>query len=135
MSNVDVVKRMYEAFGRRDRDSILGLFHPDIEWVQNEGFPGGGRHVGAEAVLNDVFAKFRLDWDVWQAPVSEWLDAGEIVVAVGEYRGTYKATGLSMTAAFAGLYRVKDGRIVQFRQFTDTAKIAAAMQGADKGDH
>ncbi len=128
MGNVEVVKRMYEAFGKRDRDTILALFDPNIEWVQNEGFPGGGRHVGAESVLEDVFAKFRRDWDVWQAPVSEWLDAGGIVVAVGEYRGTYKATGRSMTAAFAGLYRVKDGRIVQFRQFADTAMIAGAMK-------
>ena len=133
VSNVDVVKRMYEAFGRLDRDTILALLHPGIEWVQNEGFPGGGRHVGAEAVLEDVFAKFRRDWDVWQALVSEWLDAGEIVVAVGEYRGTYKATGRPMTAAFAGLYRVKDGRIVQFRQFTDTAKIAGAILAASNG--
>ncbi len=133
MSNVDVVKRLYEAFGRRDRDTILALLHPDIEWVQNEGFPGGGRHVGVEAVLEDVFAKFRRDWDVWQAPVREWLDAGEIVVAVGEYRGTYKATGRSMTAVFAGLYRVQGGRIVQFRQFTDTAKIAGAMVAAGNG--
>lgn len=131
MSNVDVVKRMYEAFGAKDRDTILTLFAPDIEWVQNEGFPGGGRHVGAEAVLDNVFAKFRRDWDVWQAPVAEWLDAGEVVVAVGEYRGTYKSTGRSMTAAFAGLYRVKEGRIVQFRQFTDTAKIAQAMQSSE----
>lgn len=128
MSNVEVVKQMYEAFGNRDRDTILTLFDPNIEWVQNEGFPGGGTHVGALAVLDNVFAKFRQDWDVWQAPVSEWLDAGEIVVAVGEYRGTYKATGRSMTAAFAGLYRVELGRIVQFRQFTDTAKIAEAMR-------
>lgn len=132
MSNVDVVKKMYEAFGRRDRDAILALFAPDIEWVQNEGFPGGGRHVGAEAVLKDVFAKFRQVWDVWQAPVSEWLDAGEVVVAVGEYRGTYKATGRSMTAAFAGLYRVRGGRIVQFRQFTDTAKIVEAVRPSVK---
>lgn len=128
MGNVDVVKRMYEAFGANDRDTILALFAPDIEWVQNEGFPGGGRHFGAEAVLDNVFAKFRREWNVWQASVVEWLDAGEVVVAVGEYRGTYRATGRSMTAAFAGLYRVKEGRIVQFRQFTDTAKISQAMQ-------
>ncbi|HYG75164.1 MAG TPA: nuclear transport factor 2 family protein [Planctomycetota bacterium] len=127
MSNVEVVQKMYEAFGRSDRVTILDLLDPNVEWVQNDGFPGGGRHFGAEAVLNNVFAKLKREWDVWQAPVSEWLDAGEIVVAVGEYRGTYKATGRSMKAAFAGLYRVRNGRIVQFRQFTDTARIVEAV--------
>ena len=125
MTNLEIVQRMYSAFGNRDRDTIFELFDPQIEWVQNEGFPGGGRHVGSESVWNDVFTKFRLEWDVWQAVVSEWLDAGEAIIAIGEYRGTYKATGRSMTAAFAGVYRVHSGRIVSFHQYTDTAKIAA----------
>ena len=128
MTNLEIVQRMYAAFGNRDRDTILELFDPQIEWVQNEGFPGGGRHVGAEAVLNDVFAKFRLEWAVWQAVVSDWIDAGNTIVAIGEYRGTYKATGRSMKAAFAGVYRVRDGRIVSFHQYTDTAMIAGAMK-------
>lgn len=128
MTDLEIVQRMYAAFGNRDRDTILELFDPRIEWVQNEGFPGGGRRVGAEAVLNDVFAKFRLEWDVWQAVVSEWIDAGNTIVAIGEYRGTYKATGRSMKAVFAGVYRVRDGRIVSFHQYTGTAMIAGAMK-------
>ena len=47
---------------------------------------------------------------------------------VGEYRGTYKATGRSMKPAFAGVYRVRAGRIVSFHQYTDTVKIAEATQ-------
>ena len=127
LSNVEVVQRMYAAFAARDRGAILRLFHPDIEWVQNEGFPGGGRHVGAETVLDEVFAKFRSEWETWQAVVEEWLDVGAVVVALGEYRGTYKRTGRSTRAAFAHVYRVEGGRIVQFRQYTDTVKVAEAM--------
>ena len=118
---------MYAAFGQRDQETILRLFHPQIEWVQNEGFPGGGRHVGAESVLENVFAKFRQEWEVWQAEVSEWLDAGDAIIAIGEYQGIYKATGRSMKSAFAGVYRVRDGRIVSFHQYTDTAKIQQAV--------
>jgi hypothetical protein len=62
VTNVRIVQALYDAFARRDAETIRRLFHPDIEWVQNEGFPGGGRHVGADAVLNDVFAKFRAEW-------------------------------------------------------------------------
>lgn len=126
--NPGVVKRLYEAFAHRDRDVILQLFAPDIDWVQNEGFPGGGRHVGAGAVLDGVFARFRQERDAWQAVVTEWIDAGDSVIALGEYRGTFKATGRSTTAAFAHVYRVRGGRIVRFEQFTDTAKVAEAMR-------
>lgn len=127
MSNVDTVRRLYDAFALRDAPTIRRLFHPDIEWVQNEGFPGGGRHVGADAVLNDVFATFRAEWAEWKAVVTQWLDAGATVIAIGEYRGTHKATGKSTVAAFAHVYDLREGRIVRFRQYTDTAKVAEAM--------
>jgi uncharacterized protein len=128
MSNLDIVKRLYTAFSERDQNSILQIFDPNIEWIQNEGFPGGGRYFGVDAILNDVFAKFRSEWETWQAVVEEWLDAGDTIIALGEYRGTYKSTGKSTKAAFAHVYRLKDNRIVKFQQYTDTLKVAEAMQ-------
>ena len=77
-------------------------------------------------MLQGVFAKFAADWVDWQAVVHQWLDAGETIVALGEYRGTYKATGKSTTAAFAHVYDVKSRRIVRFRQYADTAKVCEA---------
>jgi uncharacterized protein len=127
MNNLAIVQQLYAAFGQRDWETIRELFAPDIEWIQNEGFPGGGRHMGADAVLNEVFAKFRADWTSWQAVVTEWLDAGHAVIALGEYRGTHGATGKSTVAAFAHVYEVRAGRITRFRQFTDTAMIRDAM--------
>jgi ketosteroid isomerase-like protein len=59
--------------------------------------------------------------------VHEYLDAGDTIVAIGEYHGTYKSTGKSMSAAFAHVYDLRDGRITRFRQFTDTAMLRAAM--------
>lgn len=126
-SPLEIVQRMYVAFAARDRDGILALFDPDIEWIQNDGFPDGGRHVGATAVLDGVFARFRSEWHSWTARVDEWIDGGATIIAIGEYAGTYRATGASMTAAFAHVYDVADGRITRFRQYTDTARIAAAM--------
>ena len=33
MSNVDVIKNAYEAFGRGDVPAVLGAMHPEIETV------------------------------------------------------------------------------------------------------
>jgi uncharacterized protein len=126
MNHLATVRRLYAAFDQHDGETVRGLFAPDIEWIQNEGFPGGGRYVGADAVLNNVLAKFRTEWTSWQAVVTEWMDAGHAIVALGEYRGTHRATGKSTVAAFAHVYEVRDGRITRFRQFTDTAKISDA---------
>lgn len=128
MSNLETVQSLYQAFAARERERILEIFDPAIEWIQNDGFPGGGKHRGAETVLNDVFAKFGREWETWQAVVGRWLDAGEAIVALGEYRGTHKATGKSMTAAFAHVYWLQDGRVVRFEQYADTLKVAEAVR-------
>ena len=126
MDNLEIVKGLYEALGAGDRNRILEIFDPEIEWIQNEGFPNGGRRVGAETVLNEVFARFGRDWETWRAATERWLDAGEAIVVLGEYHGTYRATGKSMRAAFAHVYTLRGGRIVRFEQYADTAKVAEA---------
>jgi ketosteroid isomerase-like protein len=125
-SNLEIVQGLYKAFEAQDRDQILAIFDPEIEWIQNEGFPGGGRYVGAETVLDEVFARLGRDWKAWQADVGRWLVAGESIVALGAYQGTHRTTGRSMTAAFAHVYWLYDGRVVRFEQYADTAKVAAA---------
>jgi ketosteroid isomerase-like protein len=130
MSNLTVVKDLYKAFETQDRDLILAIFDPRIEWIQNDGFPGGGRYVGAEAVLDRAFAKLATEWESWQADVGRWLVAGESIVALGAYRGTHRTTGKSMTAAFAHVYWLCDGRVVRFEQYADTAKVAEACRDA-----
>ncbi len=127
MTNLQTVKNLYDAFAAGDRERILDIFDPDIEWIQNEGFPGGGRHVGAQTVLDEVFARFKVDWSAWRADVRDWLDAGDAVIALGEYHGTHKTTGKSMTAAFAHVYYLQNGRITRFEQYTDTRMVAEVM--------
>jgi uncharacterized protein len=128
MNNLEIVKLLYAAFRDRNTETILQIFDPQIVWIHNEGFPGGGKHIGAEVVLNDVFAKLRAEWDTWQAIVEEWLDANDTIIALGEYRATHRSTGKSTRAAFAHVYRLQDGRITKFQQYVDTVKVAEAMQ-------
>ena len=127
MQNPDIVRKLYEAFATLDREAILEIFDPEIVWIQNAGFPGGGTHIGAETVLRDVFGPFRVEWESWEAIVLHWLDAGESVVALGEYRGVNKTTGKSMRSAFAHVYWIRDCRIVRFQQYADTLMVARAM--------
>jgi len=125
--NLETVQRLYDAFAKRDTQRIREIFAPDIEWIQNEGFPNGGRHRGTDAVVNDVFGVFRKEWKEFKSVVAQWIESGDTVIALGEYRGRHLSTGKQAIAAFAHVYDLRDGRIIRFRQYTDTAMIAAAM--------
>src|SRR4051812_32280592 len=111
MTNLEIIRQLNAAFAARDRVAILSLFHPDIVWIQNDGFPNGGTHFGAVTVLDGVFARLGQEWSVWRADVTEWLDAGDSIIALGEYHGTHAITHRSMRSAFAHVYRVASGRV------------------------
>lgn len=125
--HVPIVQELYAAFGRRDNEAVRALMAPDIEWRQMDGFPRGGRYIGPDEVFSRVFQGFRDQWQDWQAVVTEYLDAGDDVIALGYYAGTFRATGRACRSEFAHRYTVRAGRIVRFVQYADTLPIAQAM--------
>ena len=126
-TNVDTLKELYGAFGRGDIPTVLGIFDERIEWVSAEGAPYPGTFIGGDAVLAGVFARLGSEWDGFRAEPTEYLDAGDHVVALGRYSGMYRATGRAMSAAFAHVWTLRDGKIVRYRQYVDSRKMAEAL--------
>ncbi len=110
MNNVAIANDLYDAFGRMDEARLRALLHPEVEWIQCAGFPGGGHRHGAEEVLEKVFGALSSEWGDWRVDVDEVLDAGNAVVVLGKYAGTHGETSRSMEAVFAHVYDVEDGR-------------------------
>lgn len=127
MTNTDLVRRFYETFRAGDYEAFARYCDPGLEWVQNDGFPYGGRHRGAENVVEGVFRTLAHHWDAWRFTAHETLDAGDSVVVLGEYAGRHKETGKSFRAAAAHVLDLRDGRVRRFRQYTDTALIRDAV--------
>ncbi len=126
-SNVDGVRALYEAFAARDADRARALLAPDVEWIQCAGFPGGDHRHGVDEVLDKVFGGLRTEWRDFAAPIDEIIDGGSTIVVLGRYSGTHATTGLSMTSVFAHVYDLADGKIIRFRQISDTAEMVRAM--------
>jgi len=126
-SNVQIIEQLYESFARGDIARVLGAMDPQVEWTSAEGSIYPGTFVGPDAVLNNVFARLGSEWEGFQAAATEFLDAGETVVALGRYSGMYRETGRSMSAAFAHVWTMREGRIVRYRQYVDTRKIAEVL--------
>ena len=126
--NVDGVRGVYDAFAKGDVPAVLGFLAPDIEWTEAEGFPYGGTYNGPDAVLQGVFMKLGTEWDGYAAIPSEFIDAGDSVVALGTYSGKYKATGKSFQANFAHVWNVQDGKAIRFVQYVDTLLVHRALQ-------
>ncbi len=123
----DTITRLYAAFARGDIPAVLAALAPDVRWTEAEGFPYGGTHVGPEAVLRDVFMKLGSEWDGYAAVPQELVADGNTVIALGQYSGTYKATGKSFSAPFVHVWKFDGERVATFTQHTDTAVVQRAL--------
>lgn len=125
MTNGEVINGLYEAFGRGDVPSVLGAFDENIEWTEAEGFMYGGTYHGPNGVLSGVFMRIGTEWEGFSVAVAKVVDGGDgNVISTGTYSGKFLKTGKSMSVPFAHEWEFRDGKIVRFRQHTDTLVIA-----------
>ena len=128
--NVAVVQGIYAALEAGDVAGVVARMSPEIVWHEAENFPYADRnpYLGPEAVLTGVFARLGTEWHGFAAIPDESLDAGDAVVVLGRYRGTYEATGRPLDAQFVHIWRVEDGQAVAFQQYTDTLQAARVTE-------
>lgn len=124
----EIVKDLYAAFGRGDVAAVLGAFDPAIEWNDAESFFYADRnpYIGPQAIAEGVFGRIIGDVENFAVMPANIIDGGDTVVAEGRYTGTWRATGTPVNAQFAHVWHVRDGKIVRFQQYTDTAQWVKA---------
>jgi ketosteroid isomerase-like protein len=125
--NLETVRNIYQAFGRGDVPSVLAALAPDVSWTEAEGFPYRGTYVGPDAVLKNVFMRLGTEWEGFSVVPHEFVAQGDTVVCLGQYSGKYNATGKSFSAPYAHVWNLRNGKVVRFRQFTDTAVVQSAL--------
>jgi ketosteroid isomerase-like protein len=121
MSNVELIKNMYAAFELGDIDSVLGAFHPDIEWVEPEveGLAYGGVHRGRDVVAGSVLGQMAQTWEAFELAPEEWIDGGDTVCVLGQFKARVGG-GREGSWRFAHVWKVRDGKAVRQESFFDT---------------
>jgi uncharacterized protein len=122
-SSVEVVRGVYEAFGRGDVPAVLGALTEDVEWYEAEGMPYGGVHRGPQTVAEKVFAPLVADVEGFTVTPEEVIGTGDTVAVVARYTGTGKVTGKSLDLPVTHVWDVREGKIARFRQFVHTARF------------
>lgn len=127
-TSLETVRGAYEAFARGDIPAVLAVLAPTVSWTEAEGFPYGGTYTGPDAVLKGVFMRLGTEWEGWSAVPDEFIAQGDTVVALGKYSGRFKTTGKRISVPFAHVWSLESGKVVGFRQYTDTALVQEAIR-------
>lgn len=118
--NVEVVRRAFEAYARRDVDSLLALLDPGVEvrslMTEAERILYRGHRGVREwfAAIIDVFP----DWN----PVPQRMrEFGQVVVVAFHVTGTAARSGVPVDQTYWQVVRFREGSIVSFGFFRTEA--------------
>jgi uncharacterized protein len=129
--NTAFVQSLYAAFGRGDIDTILAGMSPDVDWV-NVGRPSDFASLGRRNGLDEVRGFFDIlarDVDFTEFAPNDFDAVGDKVFVEGHSRMRLKAGGPEVDTDWVHLFTIRDGKVVRFRDFTDTAQVAEAYAG------
>ena len=74
-----------------------------------------------------IFGRIMSEWTAFQVRPEEFITEGDKVAVLGRYSGTYTATGRPLDAQFVHVWTVRNGKVIAFQQYADTAQFARVM--------
>lgn len=76
--------------------------------------------------LREYFSGLLADWSMVHYSFDEFIAQGEAIVARGVTAWTNKRTGKTVETPKVDYWRMRDGKIIEFYEYFDTAQVAAA---------
>jgi ketosteroid isomerase-like protein len=125
-----LVQDAYAAFGRGDIPALLEYLSDDIVW---KGVYGAGPHVPmhgtrhGKAMVADFFAQVAQHTKFSVFEPRDFVASGDKVVVIGHYVST-TSKQKSFAADFAMVFTVRDHKIIEFQEFTDSAGLDQAYR-------
>ena len=127
MSDVEIVRAIYEAMAAKDLGAIFERLDPSIVVTQDERLPWGGRWEG-----HDGFATFGLTLagEIQSAvAIDAVFEADGWVVQTGRTRGTTVRSGVAFDIPEVHRWRLVDGKAVEAHFAIDTEAMLDALGG------
>jgi uncharacterized protein len=133
--NVELIRDIYERYTMGDGpEGILDSLADDVLW-RSVGPPNRLPFARSRRGREEVRAYFRelnQDWEMISYKVSELIGQRDRVVALADACFCHRETGKLVATSKADVFRLRDGKIVDFCEFFDSA--AAVEAATDSSD-
>lgn len=131
--NLQTVRKIYEAFIAGNLQGILKPLANNVDWRimgHYEKVPWAATWQGREALERyfGILAK-ALEIEVFQP--DEFLVDGDNVVVLGHERMVARATGRLVEASWAQVWTFREGKVIRYREYSDSAAWEAAYAQID----
>ena len=133
--NVQVVQKLFAAFGQANIPSALDILAEDVDWQSpvrrsppSEISWAKPRHGRAEVA--NFFRELSEKMQIELMETLEFTAQGDRVVVEGRNRGRVRSTGRTYEHDWVMVFTVRGGKIVTHRHYYDTADILVAFHSA-----
>jgi ketosteroid isomerase-like protein len=125
-TNVEIVKRVTDAYNRSDVEAFAELTTPDFElfpWIS--GTIDGRRYRGREG-LEEWFVDLAKTWAEIHVVAEEIRDLGDRVLWLGRILGVGRGGGVPVDAPNGVLIDFRDGKISRMRTYPEHVEAVRA---------
>jgi ketosteroid isomerase-like protein len=126
--NVEVFRKVLSSVGEDDLGGrLVELCDPEVEWRSFFAalLPAGEYH--GHGGLRDYARDLEEAWDDIRVDLHDVLDAGDIVVGIGDVRFRGKGSGVESESAAGWMLKFRAGKVLVFRAFRDPAEAFEAV--------
>jgi ketosteroid isomerase-like protein len=124
--NVEVVRALFEAWGRGGLDALAEFWDARIDWRAAEGALDDAGPIHGVDAMRAYVQDWLDDFGELRVEAEELIDAGEQVVAVQRISGRAKASGIETEIRYAVVYTIRDGKIMRGREYWERAQALEA---------
>ena len=123
--NVELVRRAYERWNAGDFGWATENLAPEFEYLAADVVGITGHFRGAEGFLR-FLEQFWEGFDEAHAEPEEFIEAGDSVLAVINFRGRGKQSGAEVNMEFFQLWTFRDGKVTRGQGFFDREEALEA---------
>ncbi len=116
------IAALFDTYRRRDREGVAKLIHDDVDWIIHgpiEVFPFAGLRRGRAAVLQ-ALAVMDLSYALESYEPDFVIVEGDRAAIMADVALLQRASGRLLRFRAANFLRVRDGRLIEFREFADS---------------
>lgn len=131
-ANKALLSRCYDAYADRDPQPLVSLFDDKASYnavARCTEFSFAGPCHGRSAVLDNI-ARIHADYDLEKYTITRMIAQDDLVAVHADVGFRYKSTGNLVAIDKVDLFRMRDGKIIEFNEFFDTASAYDMREGA-----
>jgi ketosteroid isomerase-like protein len=125
-SNVEIVRKAFEAWARRDFEAALAL--ADAQVVLHDPGRTGATFRGHDQ-LKRFWEEWLEGWDEYRVEPKEFVEEGDEVFVASDQTGRASLTGIEVTQDLFQVFKLRDGVLVELRIYADRAPALDSMSG------